>query len=132
MTALRTFALLTILLTQCIGDTPIPGGWSDMKNTSKVQQYVHQINNDIIKLLNHNGYDIKSKCSSTVIAAQDQVVAGMNYRALIEICGQYAEIKFFVPLPINNNNPKPQDIEIISSRGENSVNVIHGRVKHYP
>ena len=100
----------------------IPGGWKDVNDVSGVQKDVDELNTEIVELMRNNGYDINFGCTANVISAQVQVVQGLNYKCSIEICGYYADIKFYVPLPDKNGNRgRARDLQIISSRRKDAV-----------
>eukprot|EP01084_Bolivina_argentea_P005689 10735_1 len=115
----------------------IPGGWSQITDTSRVQNYVNEIRSDIITLLNEkDGINISpdSSCAAqmNVIAGTQQVVAGMNYAVSIRVCNADADVEFFVPLgedakPIN---PKVTEYESSDSSdsGSKKKRIING---HY-
>merc|ERR1719397_2156392 len=107
MMLLLPFALL--IAVQGLGRS---GGWHQVEDVSQVQAYVAEI--QVSDLMNMNGFAVEDGCKAVVVSAQSQVVAGMNYKASIEICGQTAIIEFFVPLPVNGQAQSPTNVQIIA------------------
>ena len=112
----RICSLLTILIifesvSNCNGTTV--GGWSTVQNISTVQSYVNEICTEIIDLLNDNGYNVNEGCYVHAIFAESQVVAGTNYKVNIRVCKKYADIEFFVPLPVNGQAQSPTDLSLV-------------------
>ena len=99
----------------------IPGGWSDVDDVKDVQKEVDELNNEIITLMRNAGYDLNNECAANVISAQKQVVNGLNYKCSIEICGYYADIRFYVPPLQNGKQGRARGLTLISSRGKDAV-----------
>eukprot|EP01084_Bolivina_argentea_P046433 85529_1 len=111
MTPLSAMKFMTIIIiigfmSNCDGVRT--GGWSDVKDISEVRDYVQEIKSNIVQQLNEN-----KDCDVVVISAQQQVVAGMNYKAAIRVCDKdYADVQFFVGLPVDGVRPKPSNIKV--------------------
>ena len=45
-----------------------------------------------------------------------QVVAGMNFKAHLTICGHTVDVQFYVPLPVNGEPQMPQDVQLLSGQ----------------
>jgi len=103
--------------------TMLAGGWTDVTDAddlAAIQELLDGVRQEVIALVNEYGCD---ECSVndtfSVFAAQSQVVAGTNYRVLLGIGdfpdSQEFKLQFFVPLPINGVDQKPQLFQVLDS-----------------
>ena len=92
------------------------GGYSvvNFDDLGPIRTTIDSIKDQIIALFREKGYDLGANQEIQVLSAKRQVVAGMNYQVTIQIGPCIETVQYFIPLPGEDPQRRPQNLRIIT------------------
>merc|ERR1719415_54812 len=99
----------------------IAGGYEAVDDLDAVEETVDDMTDDILSMMKTAHLCTGGEYDIEVVSAEQQVVAGINYRVTLTVGKrENVIISYYVPLPDENGDQVPSDLELVDGGAKDS------------